>query len=371
MIPFFDLKSQYRSIAGELKEAIEDTLESGWFVLGAKLKAFEEEFASFTSVRYAVGVGSGTDALTLALRAVGVKENDEVVTVPNTAIPTVSAIRDAGASPLFVDIDPDTFTMDPALLEELLIKKAKEGTGVKAIIPVHLYGQPADMDEILGLAEKFGALVIEDACQAVSAEYKGRKVGSMGAAGAFSFYPSKNLGAYGDGGIVVTDDQEVFRKLKLLRNYGQSDRYHSVIEGTNSRLDDLQAAVLSVKLRHLGGWTERRRSLAALYDKLLDPQVVRIPKEADYSRSVYHLYVVRHPERDRLQSFLQEKGVSTLIHYPIPIHLQEAYLRLNLAPGTYPVAEKSAEEVLSLPIYPELKEADVELVAALINGARF
>ncbi|MBE9532183.1 MAG: DegT/DnrJ/EryC1/StrS family aminotransferase, partial [Proteobacteria bacterium] len=321
MIPFFDLKSQYKSIATEVKDAIEATLESGWFVLGERLSAFEEEFASYTGARYGVGVGNGTDALTLALRAVGVGEGDFVVTVPNTAIPTVSAIKDAGASPLFVDIDEESFTMDPVLLGELLEAKAKEGVSVKAIIPVHLYGQCADMDKITELAEKFGAVVLEDACQAVGAEYKGKKAGSMGIAGAFSFYPSKNLGAYGDGGMVVTSDEEVFKRLKLLRNYGQSDRYHSVTDGTNSRLDDLQAAVLSVKLKYLDEWTKRRRKLAALYNSLLDPKVVRLPKEPKYSTGVYHLYVVRHPEREKLQKFLQENGVSTLIHYPIPIHL--------------------------------------------------
>ncbi len=368
MIPFFDLKSQYRSIATELKSQIEATLESGWFVLGERLKGFEEEFAAYINARYAVGVGSGTDALTLALRAAGVKTGDEVITVPNTAIPTVSAIRDANAVPLFVDIDPETFTMDPALLEELLKKRAKEGGSVKAIVPVHLYGQAAHMDPIMDLAKEHGALVIEDACQAHGAEYKGRKAGSIGFGGVFSFYPSKNLGAYGDGGMVVTDDEELFEKLKLLRNYGQSDRYHSVIEGVNSRLDELQAAVLSVKLVHLNEWTERRRELAALYDKLLDQEKVQIPKEADYSRGVYHLYVISHPRRDALQKFLSEKGVSTLIHYPIPIHLQEAYLRLGYGPGAFPIAEKAAGEILSLPIYPELTEAQVEEVAGLVNA---
>ena len=315
---------------------------------------------------------TGTDALTLALRAAGVKEDDEVITVPNTAM--TYGKRDKGrpgAEPLFVDIDPDTFTMDPALLEKLLEEKAKEGASVKVVIPVHLYGQCADMDKIMEAAKKHGAKVIEDACQAVGAEYKGKKAGSMGVAGAFSFYPSKNLGAYGDGGMVVTDDEEVAKKLRLLRNYGLSDRYHSAIEGVNSRLDDLQAAVLSVKLKHLDGWTKRRRELAILYDKLLDPQIVRIPIEADYSSGVYHLYVIRHPKRDSLQRYLSENGVSTLIHYPIPIHLQQAYARLNLAPGTYPVAEECADTILSLPIYPELSEADVELVAGLINGALF
>lgn len=368
MIPFFDLKSQYRSIAAELKSQVDATLESGWFVLGERLKRFEEEFAAYLGARYAVGVGSGTDALTLALRAAGVQDNDEVVTVPNTAIPTVSAIRDANAVPLFVDIDPESFTMDPALLEELLKKRAKEGKSVKAIVPVHLYGQAADMDPIMDLAKEYGLVVIEDACQAHGAKYKDKTVGTIGSVGAFSFYPSKNLGAYGDGGMVVCDDEEIFEKLKLLRNYGQSDRYHSVIEGTNSRLDELQAAVLSVKLKYLDEWTKRRRELAALYDKLLDREKVQIPVEADYSRGVYHLYVIRHPRRDSLQKYLSEKGVSTLIHYPIPLHLQEAYLRLGHAPGAFPIAELAAGVILSLPIYPELSEAQVEEVASLVNA---
>ena len=337
-------------------------------MLGERLTRFEEEFAAYLGTRYALGVGNGTDALTLALRAVGVREGDEVVTVPNTAIPTVSAIRDTGADPLFVDIDPDRFTMDPALLEELLEKKAKEGKSVKAIVPVHLYGQAADMDPIMDLAKDHGALVIEDACQAHGAKYKDKTVGTIGSAGVFSFYPSKNLGAYGDGGMVVCDDEVVFEKLKLLRNYGQSDRYHSVIEGTNSRLDELQAAVLSVKLKYLNEWTGRRRELAALYDKLLDQNKVQIPKEAAYSRGVYHLYVIKHPKREALQKYLSENGVSTLIHYPIPIHLQEAYLRLGHAPGAFPNAELAAREILSLPIYPELTEAQVEEVCGLVNA---
>jgi dTDP-4-amino-4,6-dideoxygalactose transaminase len=368
MIPFFDLKSQYTSIADEIKGSIEETLESGWFVLGDKLKNFESEFADYLGARYALGVGNGTDALTLALRAVGVRAGDEVVTVPNTAIPTVSAIRDAGATPLFVDIDDETFTMDTALLAELLKERAKNGGNIKAIIPVHLYGQAADMDRVMELAREYNVKIIEDACQAVGAKYKDKTVGTIGNASAYSFYPSKNLGAYGDGGMVVTNDVEVFEKLKLLRNYGQSDRYHSVIDGTNSRLDDLQAGVLSVKLRHLDAWTLRRRELAALYYKLLDSSKVRTPKEADYSTAVYHLYVVRHPRRDALQKYLTESGVATLIHYPIPVHLQEAYAGLGFAPGSFPVAEKAAGEILSLPIYPELSEADVEKISGLINA---
>lgn len=368
MIPFFDLKSQYKGIASEVKAAIEDTLESGWFILGERLKSFEEEFALYLGARCAVGVGSGTDALTLALRAVGVEAGDEVVTVANTAIPTISAIKGAGAKPLFVDVDPETLTMDPVLLEELLERKAKEGARVKAAVPVHLYGQAADMDGIMKAAGKYGAVVLEDACQAHGAEYKGKKVGTIGKAGAFSFYPSKNLGAYGDGGMVVTDDEQVAEKLRLLRNYGQSDRYHSVVDGVNSRLDDIQAAVLSVKLKHLDAWTKRRRELAALYCSLLDADRVKLAVEPKYSKGVYHLYVIRHRERDALQAYLQDNGVETLIHYPIPIHLQEANSSLGLAVGSFPATELAAGEILSLPIYPELTEADIEKVATLINA---
>ena len=362
MIPFFDLKSQYRSMEGEIKSAVLEVLEGGWFVLGEKLKRFEEEFAAFTGSAHAVGVGSGTEAIHLALIAAGVKPGDRVVTVSNTAVPTVSAIRFAGATPVFVDINPATYTIDASMLEETLAKT----DGITAIVPVHLYGQTADMEPILKVAAEHGLKVIEDACQAHGAEYRGKKAGSIGLMGCFSFYPSKNLGAYGDGGIIVTDDSEVAQRLTRLRNYGQSDRYNSVIEGFNSRLDEVQAAVLSVKLRHLERWIERRRELSALYGRLLSGAVT--PVEADYSRHAYHLYVVRHRKRDSLMEYLKERGVATLIHYPIPIHLQEAYAWMKLPKGSLPETERAAGEILSLPIYPELTEEQVERVAELINS---
>lgn len=363
MIPFFDLKAQYASIESEISGVMRSVMESGWFILGERLKEFESEFASYTGVGKGLGVGSGTDAIQLALMAAGIKAGEKVATVPNTAVPTVSAIRATGAIPVFVDIDPDTYTMDPDLLADRL---QKDGD-IKAVVPVHLYGQPADMNPITDAAEAHGAVVIEDACQAHGAEYYGRKTGALGLAGAFSFYPSKNLGAYGDGGFITTSDAELAERLARLRNYGLRDRYNSVSEGINSRLDELQAAALSVKLKYLDGWIKRRREIAALYHDLLDRKKVKRPFEADYAKHSYHLYVIRHPQRGALHKYLSENGVATLIHYPHPIHLQKAYEWLGLIEGSFPEAERAAREILSLPVYPELTDEEVGKVAGLIN----
>ncbi len=367
MIPFFDLKAQLLTIDGEIKSVVNEVLDSGWFVLGERLKSFEREFASYCSTGFGIGVGSGTEALHLALVAAGVGPGDEVVTVPNTAVPTISAIRFAGARPVFVDIDPVTYTVDPLKLRACLEERREAGAGVKAVVPVHLYGQTADMDLILQISEEFEVPVIEDACQAHGAEFKGKRSGSMGLMGCFSFYPSKNLGAYGDGGFVTTSDPELAETLKKLRNYGQKERYDSVSEGFNSRLDEVQAAVLSVKLKYLDNWVDRRNELALLYDSLLDPRKVSLPVTRDASRHARHLYVIRHPGRDALMDYLKDNGVSTLIHYPIPVHLQRAYGWLGLGEGSFPEAEAAAREVLSLPLYPELTEVDVRSIARLIN----
>jgi len=361
MIPFLELKSQYESIKEEIRQAMDDVLESGWFILGPNVEAFEAEFAQYCGVRFGVGVGSGTEALHLALLACGVQASDEVITVPNTAIATALAITMAGATPVFVDIDPQSYNMDVSKIERAIRPKTK------AILPVHLFGQTADMDHILAIARGHGLKVIEDACQAHGAEYKGKRAGSLADAGCFSFYPTKNLGAYGDGGMVVTNDEEIAQRVRLLRNYGERERYYHSIKGFNSRLDELQAAILRVKLKRLDEWNSARRQKAKLYDQLLAGSEVITPREMDYGEHIYHLYVIRAKFRDELRRFLESKGVGTLIHYPVPLHLQEAYSNLGLKRGALPVAERYADEILSLPLYPELSREAQEMVASIIR----
>jgi dTDP-4-amino-4,6-dideoxygalactose transaminase len=360
MIPLVDLKEQYYSIKEEIDETIKKVFEKSWFILGENVKKFEEEFARYCGVDYAVGVGSGTEALHLALLACGSGPDEEVITVPNTAVPTISAVSFAQAKPVFVDINPQTYTIDVSKIEDAISPRTK------TILPVHLYGQPADMDGIRKIAKKHNLRVIEDACQAHGAEYKGKKVGSLGDVGCFSFYPSKNLGAYGDGGMAVTNNREMAEKLKMLRNYGQEKRYYHKIKGFNSRLDELQAAVLRVKLKYLDDWNEKRRKNASIYNELLTDTDVVTPLEADYGKHIYHLYVIKYKERDSLEKYLKEKGVGTFVHYPIPVHLQEAYSSLGLEKGSFPVAERCAQEILSLPMYPELKEDRIKEVSQII-----
>lgn len=361
MIPFGDLRLQYQAIQIELDAAIQSVLDDGWFILGKNVSAFENEFAAYCGTDFAVGVGNGTDALQLALMACGVGPGDEVVTTPLSATFTALAISATGAIPAFVDIDPDTYNMDPRELEQAISPRTK------AVMPVHLYGQPADMDPILAAARKYNLFVIEDAAQAHGAVYKGHRVGTLGDVGCFSFYPSKNLGAFGDGGMVVTDNPEVAEKLRMLRNGGQKTRYDHQLLGRNSRLDELQAAILRVKLTYLEKWNERRRHIAALYTALLGDSDVEPPIEMPYARHIYHLYVIRCQDRDALQEHLAERGVGTAVHYPIPIHLQRAYRWLNLGRGSFPIAERCADQVLSLPIYPELTDAKVRQIAAHIR----
>lgn len=360
MIAFSEVKTQYETIKQEIHEAFDQVFEASWFVLGKNVEQFEHEFATYCGAKYGIGVGSGTEALHLALLAVGVQPGDEVITVANTAVPTVSAISFAQATPVFVDIDPDSFTMNPDQLEAKITSKTR------AILPVHLYGQAADMDPILDISRRHHLPVIEDACQAHGAQYKGQKVGALGDLGCFSFYPSKNLGAYGDGGFVTTNDPNLAEKVWLLRNYGQRKRYYHDIKGFNSRLDELQAAFLRKKLRYLDQWNERRRRLAHIYDDALGSAVVK-PLEKEYAYHIYHLYVIRCQERQQLQDFLFQQGIQTLIHYPVPVHLQPAYQDLKLPLGSLPITEKFAMEILSLPMYPELKDEDVRLVVAKIN----
>ncbi len=360
-IPFGDLKRHYAEIKPEIDAAVQRVLESGWFILGRELEAFERLFAEHMGVAYAVGVGSGTEALHLALLAVGVQPGDEVITTALTAVPTISAISFAQATPVFVDIDPVSYCIDPQKIEAAITKKTK------AIVPVHLYGHPCDMPAIMVIAEKHGLQVVEDCAQSHDAAVDGRKTGTFGRFGCFSFYPSKNLGAFGDAGMVVTNDPKDAEKLIMLRNYGQSQRYYHDIIGFNSRLDELQAAILTAKLPHLEAWTERRRAIATMFDRLITAPAVGKPSERAGCRHVYHLYVIRHPRREELRRRLAENGVGTQIHYPIPCHLQKAYAPLGYRVGSRPISETVASEVLSLPNYPELKDDEVETICSLIN----
>ncbi|HEY3108541.1 MAG TPA: DegT/DnrJ/EryC1/StrS family aminotransferase [Chloroflexota bacterium] len=359
MIPFNDLKPQHEALRAELLAAAARVIDSGWFPLGPEAEAFEAEFAASVGCQQAVAVASGTEAIQLGLSALGLKPGDEVLTVSNTAVPTVSAITAAGGVPVFVDVDPDTLLMDPARLE------ARVGARARAIVPVHLYGQACDMDPIMAVARRHGLRVLEDAAQAHGARYKGRPVGSLGDACAWSFYPTKNLGALGDAGAITTDDPALAERARRLREYGQTSRYVHATKGINSRMDAMQAAFLRIKLPRLAAWTTARRERAALYGRLLEGVVK--PSVAAYGEHVFHLYVVRAPDRDALRARLQERGIGTQVHYPIPVHRQAAY-RETLDQAPYlPVTERAAAEILSLPLYPELPLADVETVAGALN----
>ena len=348
MIPFLDLKAQYTTIRAEVNEAIQGVLDSCQFTLGREVEAFEKEFAAFSGASFGVGVNTGTSALHLALLAAGVGPGDEVITVPFTFVATVAAIRYTGATPVFVDIDPLTYTMDPEALEAAITPRSK------VILPVHLYGQPADMDPIQAVARPHGLVVIEDAAQAHGAEYKGRRVGSLGDLACFSFYPGKNLGACGEGGMVVTNNPDYTRTLKMLRDWGAERKYHHELLGYNYRMEGIQGAVLRVKLRHLEAWTEARREAAAHYNHIFDSSGVVTPKEMDWARHVYHIYAVRSPDRTAWQEALLERGIQTGIHYPFPIHLLPAHADLGYEKGQFPRSEEAAEQVLSLPMFPEL-----------------
>ncbi|MDP2727042.1 MAG: DegT/DnrJ/EryC1/StrS family aminotransferase, partial [Dehalococcoidia bacterium] len=355
--------AQYQSIQEEVQEALERVFRRGWFILGDEGAAFEEEFASYLGIPYAVGVGSGTEALHLALRALGVGAGDEVITAPNAGVPTAAAIAAAGARPVFVDIQPESYNLDPGLVESAITPRTR------AILPVHLYGQAADMDPILDIAHRHGLRVVEDACQGHGATYRGRKVGTLGDAGCFSFYPTKNLGCYGDGGMVVTRDPEVAGRLRLLRNYGKEEGYRHSIRGFNSRLDEVQAAILRVKLQRLDAWNQARRERAALYGELLRGSSVVTPLEMPYGEHIYHLYVVRILQRDRLQERLAAAGIGTMVHYPIATHLQEAYRDLGQGAGSCPIAETYAGRIISLPMYAELSEEAIRRVCRGVQEA--
>ena len=356
-IPFLDLKAHHAPLRDEIMAAIGDVIDQNAFAGGPYVAAFEEDFARFCGCSHAIGVGNGTDALWFALLALGIKPGDEVITVPNTFIATAEAITYCGAKPVFVDIDERTYTMDPGALEQAITPRTK------AIIPVHLFGQMADMDPILEIARNHSLPVVEDACQAHGAEYKGRKAGTLGAAGCFSFYPGKNLGAFGEAGAVITNDAGLKQKIQMLRDHGQFKKYHHSMVGWNGRMDGIQGAVLRVKLKHLAGSNASRRANAKLYDHLLGkiPGVVT-PHEAAYGSHIYHVYAVRVKERDRVLKAMGEHGIGCAIHYPVPLHLQEAYQALDLRAGAFPVAERCANEFLSLPMYPELTADQISIV---------
>jgi dTDP-4-amino-4,6-dideoxygalactose transaminase len=355
VIPFVDLKAQYASIKMEIDAAVLRTLESTQFVLGAEVAAFEVAFARYCETDHCVCVNSGTSALHLALLAAGVGPGDEVITVPNTFVATVAAIEYCGARPVFADIDPRYFTLDPAKVESAMTSRTK------AILPVHLYGQTADMDPIVEIARRGRIAMIEDACQAHGAEYKGRRAGSLGDLACFSFYPGKNLGAYGEGGAVVTNNAEFADKIRMLRDWGQKSKYNHVLKGFNYRLEGIQGAILNVKLKYLERWTESRRDHANLYDRLLAGAAT--PETRPNSRHVYHVYAIRCSNRQELQNELTSRGIQTGIHYPVPIHLMDAYRDLGYREGDFPESEKAAREVLSLPMYPELSDERIRTVA--------
>lgn len=377
-IPFLDLVTPHLELKDEICAVVNAALETGGFIGGRMVQQFEEDFAKFCDTEHCVGLASGTDAVRFALTASGVQKGDVVVTVPHTFIATTEAISQAGAMPEFVDIDEQTYNLDPKKLQQFLEESCtvdaksgkliskKYGAPVTAVVPVHIYGQTADMDPILALAEKYNLIVVEDACQAHGAQYfsrkenRWRKAGSMGKAAAFSFYPGKNLGACGEGGAVTTNDAQVAKTIRMLRDHGQSKKYYHDIEGYNGRLDAIQAGILSVKLKHLASWNEKRREAAVRYRDLLAEvgDTIGLPYEPEWTKGVYHLFVVRLRDRDEAQKRLGDAGVGTGIHYPIPLHLQKAYANLGYTQGSFPVCERAAAEILSLPMFPGLSEED-------------
>lgn len=360
-IPLVDLKAQYQTIKPEVNSAIKNVLESTHFILGEEVESFEQKFAKFQDAKYAAGVASGLSALEIGMRALGIGEGDEVITPVNSFIASSSAISFTGAKPILVDCEENSFNISPEEIEKKITKRTK------AIMPVHLYGRPADMDQILRIAKKYNLMVVEDACQAHGASYKGKKVGSIGIFGAFSFYPGKNLGAYGDGGILTTNDEQLIKTVSSMRNYGQTKRYHHRYLAWNSRLDTIQAAVLLVKLKYLESWSKARLNAARLYNKLLKDTPVITPRIPEDSIHVFHLYVIRTPKRDLLSDYLNKEGIATGLHYPVPIHLQEAYKQLGHRKEDFPVSEKLSGEILSLPMFPELKEPQIEYISKTIK----
>ena len=362
-VPYLDLKAQYQSIKPEIDAAIARVLDSCQFVLGSEVAEFEREFSTYCGAAECIALNSGTSALHLALLAAGIGPGDEVITVPFTFVASVAAVLYTGARPVLVDIEPRSFTMDPAAIEAAITPRTK------AILPVHLYGQPADMDPIMETARRRGLIVIEDAAQAHGAKYKGQPVGSIGDMACFSFYPGKNLGAYGEGGAVTTSNPEYARTIRMLRDWGQDRKYHHVLRGFNYRMEGFQGAILRVKLRHLERWTEARRAVVEKYNQLLADSGVERPTEMPWARHVYHVYTLRTADREALQASLQAEGIQTGIHYSVPVHLQPAYADLGYARGSFPQSERAAAEVLSLPLYPEMTDAQLEAVSRVVQAA--
>jgi len=368
-IPFMNLPAQYAKIKPEIQKAINGVLDSAGFIMGPEVQLFEQEFASFCQAGYCVGVSNGTDALILALEAVGIGPGDLVVTVPNTFIATTEAITRLGAKPVFVDIDPDTLLIDPKLLEAKIKELKGNNSPVKAVIAVHLYGQPCPMDDINQIADRYGLRVIEDAAQAHGAEFRGQRVGTLADAACFSFYPGKNLGAYGDAGAVVTNNQQVARRIAMLRNHGRTQKYEHLMEGYNCRLDTIQAAILRVKLKYLAQWTEKRIINARHYaESLAGLSSIKLPHVAEGVKHVYHLYVVRVKQREALQNYLKEAGISTGVHYPIPLHLQPTYKYLSYRPGDFPFTEQAGREILSLPMDAETSQYQIDYIGEVIKN---
>lgn len=363
-VPFLDFVQPYEELKTELDEAYFRFMRSAWYILGKELEAFEKEFAEYCGVKHCIGVGNGLEAMHLLLRAYGIGEGDEVIVPSNTYIATWLAVSYADATPVPVEPDEKTFNIDPTRIEAAITPKTK------AIMPVHLYGQPADMDPIMAIAKKHNLKVIEDSAQAQGARYKGRRTGSLGDAGAHSFYPGKNLGAFGDAGAVTTDDAELADRVRTLRNYGSQKKYYNEVKGYNSRLDEMQAAFLRVKLKKLDDWNGRRRNIAERHLKrLAGAPGLTLPAVPAWAEPVWHLFVVRHPQRDKLQSKLTEAGIGTLIHYPVPPHLSGAYAAMGLARGAFPIAERMADTVLSLPIGPHVSPEQADLVAREVGQA--
>ncbi|MFC1502489.1 DegT/DnrJ/EryC1/StrS family aminotransferase [bacterium] len=359
-IPMVDLVAQYKSIQKEIDKVVKDVIESGWFVMGPNVQAFEEEMAGYCEVDHGIVCNSGTDALQMALMAIGVGPGDEVITTPFTFVATAEVIALLGAKPVYVDVEPETFLIDVKKIENVITKKTK------AVIPVHLFGQIVDMDRLNAIAKKHKLVVIEDACQAVGATYKKQKACRLGDMGCLSFFPAKNLGAYGDGGMILTSDEKVAQKLRMIRDHGSDRRYHHAVLGVNSRLDAIQAAILRVKLRHLDDWNEARKDRASLYSELLKDAPVSLPVIKESNDHVFHQYSILVEDRDGLQKHLGDAGIATAIHYPVPLHLQPAFKQPKLGKGSFPVAEAAAHNIISLPMYPELKEEVIHFITGKI-----
>ncbi|MBA4495986.1 DegT/DnrJ/EryC1/StrS family aminotransferase [Paenactinomyces guangxiensis] len=361
-IPLIDLQAQYKTIREEVRKAVDNVLDGGKYILGPEVKALEEEIAAYCGVKYAIGVANGTDALLLALDAAGIGAGDEVITTPFTFFATAEVVSQLGAIPVFVDIDPKTYNIDVDQIKEKINSKTK------AIIPVHIFGQPANMDEIMAIANEHNLFVLEDAAQALGSEYKGRKVGSLGHAATFSFFPTKNLGGYGDGGMVVTNDEELAKKIRILRVHGSNPKYYHSMIGYNSRLDELQAAILRVKLRYLDEWNQGRREKAALYNEWLKEAPVVTPFAAEDRKHIYHLYIIQTDDREELMKHLKEKGIATGVYYPVPLHQQEVYKHLEYGEGSLPNSEFMSKRTFALPLFAELEDVKVRMITETIKN---